>query len=116
MAYTRTVRRSNHATQNLFAASIFAPERLSDWGRRRGRLIANPTSTQPAGAQHRAAPAQAPTTVRYANFDWWAFTPGVKWDVYHQQEAFPRFREAHPNVDLRWEPFGAMTVGGTARS
>lgn len=65
--------------------------------------------TQPAANPSSAA--QAPTTVRYANFDWWAFTPGVQWDAFHKQEAFPHFQAEHPNVELVWEPFGDYGSG-----
>jgi multiple sugar transport system substrate-binding protein len=53
-----------------------------------------------------SAPSTAATQIRYASFDWFAMVPGQKWDEYNQSEAFPKYREEHPNVELLWEPHG----------
>lgn len=62
----------------------------------------NSTSSSNAAA----APGKSPKEVRYASFDWFAYVPGVKWDEYNQKEAFPKYKEANPDVDLKWEPHG----------
>jgi ABC-type glycerol-3-phosphate transport system substrate-binding protein len=52
------------------------------------------------------APAKENAEIRYASFDWFAYVPGVKWDQYNQEQAFPKYKEDHPNVELLWEPHG----------
>ena len=46
------------------------------------------------------------TQIRFASFDWFANVPGVQWAEYHQNEAFPRYYEEHPDVEILWEPHG----------
>lgn len=53
-----------------------------------------------------AQPATAATEIRYASFDWFANVPGQKWDEYNQNEAIPRYKEEHPDVEILWEPHG----------
>src|SRR5262245_41581638 len=53
-----------------------------------------------------AAPAQEAAQIRFASFDWFAYVPGVKWDQYNQEQAFPKFEEEHGNVKVLWEPHG----------
>lgn len=52
------------------------------------------------------APAAANATLRYAMWDWYAYAPGVAWNDWNQKEAFPKFKEEQPNVDVSWEPLG----------
>ncbi len=64
----------------------------------------------PAGeaAQGEAAapPAGEKVQIRFATFDWFAYVPGVSWDQFIQNEAFPAYQEEHPNVELLYEPLG----------
>ena len=46
------------------------------------------------------------TQIRFASFDWFANVPGVQWAEYHENEAFPRYYEEHPDVEILWEPHG----------
>jgi|GEM_PF-2642337 len=72
-------------------------------------LAACAPTTAPAGSaqsEAAAAPAAAGAQIRYASFDWFAMVPGITWDVYNQEEAFPLYREENPNVELLWEPHG----------
>ena len=46
------------------------------------------------------------TQIRFASFDWFANVPGIQWAEYHQDEAFPRYYEEHPEVEILWEPHG----------
>ena len=67
-----------------------------------------PASEAPA-AEEPAAPAEpavAATDLRYAMWDWYAYAPGVSWDVWNQEEAFPQFEADNPGVKLTWEPLG----------
>ena len=45
--------------------------------------------------------------IRFAMWDWYANTPGVRWDEWNQTEAFPLFEEANPGTKLEWEPLGS---------
>lgn len=51
-------------------------------------------------------PAAAATDLRYAMWDWYAYAPGVSWDVWNQEEAFPQFESENPGIKLAWEPLG----------
>jgi ABC-type glycerol-3-phosphate transport system substrate-binding protein len=51
-------------------------------------------------------PAAAPQQVRYASFDWFAYVPGQTWNEFNVNEAFPRYKEEHGDVELLWEPHG----------
>src|SRR5262245_20922077 len=52
------------------------------------------------------APAAAKSEIRFASFDWFAMVPGIKWDQYNQEQAFPKYKETNPEVDILWEPHG----------
>jgi multiple sugar transport system substrate-binding protein len=67
---------------------------------------AQPAAQQAAGASNASAPAKAAKEIRYASFDWFAYVPGQKWDEFNQNEAFPKYKEEHGDVDLKWEPHG----------
>jgi ABC-type glycerol-3-phosphate transport system substrate-binding protein len=65
---------------------------------------------QAEAAQEEAPAAEAPAPenaeIRFASFDWFAMVPGIKWDQYNQEQAFPTFKEENPNVEILWEPHG----------
>jgi ABC-type glycerol-3-phosphate transport system substrate-binding protein len=52
------------------------------------------------------APAGAAPEIRFASFDWFAHVPGITWDGYNQEEAFPEFKKTYPDVEILWEPNG----------
>lgn len=69
---------------------------------------AAPATPAPQAMEAQEAPpaAAAQAQVRYASFDWFAYTPGTRWDEWNQQEAFPRFQAEHPGIQVTWEPLG----------
>ena len=51
------------------------------------------------------APAQE-AQIRFAMWDWYAYAPGIRWDEWNQNEAFPVFQADNPGITLTWEPLG----------
>jgi ABC-type glycerol-3-phosphate transport system substrate-binding protein len=56
--------------------------------------------------QPTVAPVAEKASVRYAMWDWYAYAPGVAWNEWNQSEAFPKFKEEQPNIEVTWEPLG----------
>ncbi len=69
---------------------------------------AAPATPAPQVMEAEEAPpaAAAQAQVRYASFDWFAYTPGTRWDEWNQQTAFPQFQSEHPGIQVTWEPLG----------
>ena len=65
-----------------------------------------PAAAEPAAGEQSAAPAAAAQQIRYASFDWFAYVPGQKWDEYNKNEAFPQYKQEHPEAEILWEPHG----------
>ncbi len=61
----------------------------------------------PAAPEATAAPQADKSSVRYAMWDWYAYAPGVAWNEWNQNEAFPKFQEQSPNITVTWEPLGS---------
>ena len=73
-------------------------------------LTACAPSSQPAGETAGSGedmPATEEISIRFAMWDWYANTPGVRWDEWNQTEAFPIFEEENPGTKLEWEPLGS---------
>ena len=68
--------------------------------------VAPSGTTATTGQASAAQPAAGKQQIRFASFDWFAYVPGVKWDQYNQEQAFPEFQKEHPDVDILWEPHG----------
>ena len=71
--------------------------------------VRRPAQPRDSAAGESAAGSEAAgerTQIRFASFDWFANVPGVQWAEYHQNEAFPRYYEEHPDVEILWEPHG----------
>jgi multiple sugar transport system substrate-binding protein len=62
-----------------------------------------PPTEKEAGS---SAPATEATQVRFAGFDWFAYVPGVQWNQWNQEKAFPVFQETNSDIQLSWEPLG----------
>ena len=60
-----------------------------------------PAEEAPAEEAPVEAAAPASVEIRYAMWDWYAYA-GVEWDVWNQEEAFPRFQEENPDITLTW--------------
>lgn len=67
---------------------------------------AAPGQPNAAAGGEAGQPAAATKQVRYASFDWFAYVPGQTWNEFNQNEAFPRYKEEHGDVELLWEPHG----------
>jgi ABC-type glycerol-3-phosphate transport system substrate-binding protein len=65
---------------------------------------AAPAAEEPTAAP--AEPSAAATDLRYAMWDWYAYAPGVSWDAWNQEEAFPQFESENPGIKVAWEPLG----------
>ena len=73
-------------------------------------LTACAPAAQPAGDMAESGDeiaAAEEILIRFAMWDWYANTPGVRWDEWNQTEAFPIFEEANPGTKLEWEPLGS---------
>jgi ABC-type glycerol-3-phosphate transport system substrate-binding protein len=76
-----------------------------------GQAATQPPAPATTEAVATAAPAKAaaPGEVRFAMWDWYAYTPGIKWDEWNQKTAFPKFNEANPDIKVSWEPMDDFT-------